>query len=816
MLGMGMPFGTAAFGPEGRIETFDAFVGRRTQLTDLSRAMGRYRFVTLLGGPGMGKTRLAQEYAKQVVPAYDHGGGFADLRGVPAGDTALLDQAVASAVRVPSQSAQAVRASLMAFLRERQMLLILDNCEHLKEEVRGLVDRLLRGAPQLRVLATSREPLGLTGETLITVPPLELPSEDGPLDLKVESVQLLVERARTGVPGWALTEDNWPAVRRILRYSGGVPLIIELMRGQMRSMSVEAIADRLDRAPHRQALNELIGPSYEACTPAERRLLAALSVFTGSFDLEAAEQVCADDELLEYQVAEALAGLVDRSLVLPSPSRTRYRLLEPVIQFAEQQLLRLPDEGSAVRRRHRDHYRRVAARHAAGYRGENEIEVLRAVENDMPNLRTALQALVADPGCAEEGLQMAVDVSRTRWWTYSGRLPEQSLWLNRALRATPAVPSVLRASAIALDAWMKLCLGEGREAVLRRIAEAEAMAPADEPVAALLFIKGAHVALLDGNHHGIDLLRASHHLWLSYGPGAFVDAHLTETLLTIASVLVGDGEEGRRAAEDFLTGCQRLSAEWGLAWAYWCQAVALIRFDDDPRTAVRVLLDSVRGQQRIGDRWTPLFTLPVLAWALARCGRRYAVAAARLLGAADGLHQATGIQLSRNLRVFALVHEQAEAAVAEHLSPEQYRHAYDVGVGTVGTVDDAFTLVLNGRYAEAVPGEASGHGGDEPVESGPAGEVPGNSEPVGSGPGPDVASGVPLDVEEQLLHPDFTPAQNSVAQLVMQGLTNKEIAERLFISPRTVENHVAAVFRKVGAGKRIELVTILMQRPGRG
>ncbi|WP_461122896.1 helix-turn-helix transcriptional regulator [Saccharothrix stipae] len=781
---MGTSFGAAASDQDGSIETRDAFVGRRRQLTDLRNAMSGSRLVTLSGGPGVGKTRLAQEYAKLAQSAYEHGGAFVDLRRVPAGDTALLEQAVASAVRLPSQSARDLRTSLMAFLRDRRMLLILDNCEHLKEDVGGLVDTLLRGAPQLRVLATSRELLGLIGEMLIMVPPLELPDEDGPLNPKVEAVQLLVERAHAGVPGWSLTEQNWPAVRLILRSVGGLPLGIELVVGQMRSVSPEAIAARLDRSPHQQALNELIGPSYRVCEPAEQLLLAALSVFTGPFDLEAAEQVCADEKLPERAVAEALAGLVDRSLVVPSPSRTHYTLLEPVVQFAAQRLHELPDAAAAVRQRHRDHYRHVAARHAAGWRGGNEMEVLRAVEVDMPNLRAALGALLADPACAGQGLEMAVDVARTRWWTYSGRLPEQSLWLNRALQATPAVASVLRASAIALDAWMMLCLGEGREAVLRRIADAEAMAPTDEQVAALLFIKGAQVALLDGDRSGMDLLRQSHRLWLSYGPDALVDAHLTETLLTIGSVLVEDAEEGRRAAQEFLAGCERLGAEWGMAWARWCQAVALVRFDDEPRAAVRVLLDGVRGQQRINDRWTPLFTLPVLAWALARCGRRSAVAAARLLGAADGLHQATGIQLSRDLRVFALVQENAEAAVAQHLSPEQYEQARDV---RVGTVDDAVALVLNGRYADA-PDDEDESAADRPASNKPAGGELTESEPR------------------------LTATENEVAKWLIQGLGNKAIADKLYMSHRTVESHVRSMRDKVGAANRVELATRLIQR----
>lgn len=782
-------------GPGGLPVEWTVFVGRRSLLASLRVALvdvGGSRLVTLTGGPGAGKTRLAKECGKQVEPAYEDGVRFVELAGVPEKDTALLEQTLLAAVRVPSQSARDPRASLVSYLRERRMLLILDNCEHLVEEVGDLVAELLRGVPHLRVLTTSRTLLDLDGEALIMVPPLDLPGEDGPLDPKVEAVQLLVQRARTRVPGWTLTEENWPAVRRILRTTGGLPLGIELLVGQMRSLSPEAIADRLDDAPHQRNLDKLIRPSYQLCAPAEQLLLAAVSVFTGSFSLRAAEHVCADDDLIEDEITEALAGLVDKSLVVPSPDRTRYELLEPVRQFAAKQLQARPDRDTAVRHRHSAYYRQVAARYAAGFRGDNEISLLREVDLDMPNLRAALGALLTDPACAQQGLQMAVDVSRTRWWTYSGRLPEQSLWLTRALRAAPATPSTLRASAIALDAWMKLCLGEGREAVLARIADAEAMSPVDEPVAALLFIRGAQLLLIDGDRRGMELLRESYQLWRSYGSDALVDAHLTEILLTMGSVLLGDAEEGRRAAADFLAECQRLRAQWGMAWARWCRAVSLIRSDDDPRAAVRVLLDSVRGQRAIGDRWTPLFTLPVLAWALARCGRRHAVDAARLLGAADGLHQATGIQLSRKLEVFAMLREHAEAAVGEHLTREQYEKAYDV---QVGTVDDAFALVLDGKYL--------GHTVDE--EQQPSAKPSSHAGDAGDG----------TAAEDGPLHPGLTGAEDQVARWVMLGLTNKQIAEKMFLSHRTVESHVSNIFTKVGVRGRVQLVSYLNGLGGR-
>ncbi|MGM1059410.1 LuxR C-terminal-related transcriptional regulator [Saccharothrix sp. Mg75] len=789
-------------GRSGLPLTLSAFVGRRALLKDLRQRLTVTRMVTLTGGPGAGKTRLALEHAQAVRSAYEHGVCVVELAKVSEGDRTLLEQAVLWAVGVPSQAADDPLQTLVAYLRDRRMLLIMDNCEHLVDQVGDLVAVLLRDCPHLRVLATSRTLLALDGEALVVVPPLELPDEDGPLDRDVESVQLLVQRAAAGAPGWRLDERDWPTVRKIVRSTGGLPLGIELLVGQMRSLSVEVVAERLDAAPHQRRMAELIRTSFQLCTPAAQRLLAAASVFTGSFDLDAAERVCAGDALAESEVVDALAELVDKSLVVPSDDRRRYGLLMPIRQFATTLLGESDDGGSGVRARHRDHYKQRAAGYAAGFRGDNEISLLREVGLDMPDLRTALSSVLKDPDSASQGLQMAVALSRSRWWTYSGKLPEQSLWLRRALQAAPVDRSGLRASAIALDAWMKLCLGEGRDAVLARIADAEAVAPHDEPVAALLFIRGAQVLLIDGDRHGMDLLRESHRLWVSYGPGALVDAHLTEILLTMGSVLLGEAAEGRAAAAAFVAECERLGAEWGMAWARWCLAVSLVRFDDDPLAAVDVLLDSVRGQREIGDRWTILFTLPVLAWALARAGREYARDAARLLGAADALHEATGIQLSRRLEVFAALREHAETAVCEHLSDDEYNAAH---TAQVGTVEDAYTLVLDGGLRALAERELRRmSGGRAPMPVAATHVV--DRDTGGHRPRPGGDAGTPGAVVPPA---PFTTFEWQLALLVSEGLQNKQIAERQFKSHRTVEHQLSILYRKIDVANRIGLIAYL-------
>ncbi|NUT51573.1 MAG: response regulator transcription factor, partial [Saccharothrix sp.] len=329
----------------------------------------------------------------------------------------------------------------------------------------------------------------------------------------------------------------------------------------------------------------------------------------------------------------------------------------------------------------------------------------------------------------------------------------------------------------------------------------EQAAPVDAPVAALLFITGARMVLIEADRRGMEVLRESHRLWLSYGPGALVDAHLTEILLTMGSVLLGDADEGRAAAAAFVEECERLGAAWGMAWARWCLAVSLIRFDDDPLAAVEVLVDSVRGQREIGDRWTPLFTLPILAWALARAGREHARDAARLLGAADALHQATGIQLSRRLEVFAVLREHAENAVAEHLTTAEYEAAYDV---RVGTVEDALALILDGGPPESWARRHSRVSGDGPYAATTA---------IGTVHRADTADRTRSDDARSAPVPGppepFTPDEWELVRLVKDGLQNKQIADRLFKSHRTVEHQLSTVYRKLGVRNRIGLISYL-------
>jgi DNA-binding CsgD family transcriptional regulator len=511
---------------------------------------------------------------------------------------------------------------------------------------------------------------------------------------------------------------------------------------------------------HHQTMAALIDWSHAHCTPAERLLWARLSVFEGGFDLTAAEDVCAGDGLAADEVADALAGLLDKSIALPSADRSRYHLLEPLRQHGAARL-RSAGEDDGVRQRHRDHFRREAARLAESFAGHNEAALLAAVDADMANHRVVLNDLIRDPATAHAGLQMSVDLARTRWYTYAGRLPEERLWLGRALTATPPTADPLRASAIALDAWIALCLGVERELVARRVDEADALArEVGGPVPAVTFVRGAYAVLALGAVDGVGLLRQAHEEFGALGPAFAVDHHLAHIMLTVSLVLLGSREQAEPAAEEFHAECQRLGAQWGISWAHWCRGVVQTRWGD-PVGALDVLIEGLRVQREIRDKWGPLWSIEALGWAHSRAGD--GSAAARMLGLAHGLHRVTGVRVD-GLVPFAWMTAQAVARAKAVLGDDEYARTY---AGPAESVEQALAVVLD--------------------------EVP----------------AAPSDLRPGGL----TPAEWNVARLVGDGLSNPEVATRLVISPATVHTHLTRIYRKLDISSRHQLITLLAGLP---
>jgi predicted ATPase len=328
---------------------FTRFIGRRRELSEVRRLLSTSRLVTLTGIGGAGKTRIARRLTSDLERSYRGGAWMVELADLL--DPQLLGHTVAGVLGLQVQSGARDPALLTGFLRDRQALLTLDNCEHLSAGCAELVVELLEACPDLKVQATSRQPLGIAGEAIFMVPPLSVPDTEHlpPLDAfgQYESVTLFVERASAALPSFGLTPENAESVARLVNALEGVPLALELAAARIRVLSPEAMLERINDRYHllsrgfrdaparQQSLMASVDWSYDLCTPQERTLWSRLSVFTGGFQLDAAEAVCAGDGLAEGEILDLVASLLDKSVLVRDDDTTvRYRMLETLASTA--------------------------------------------------------------------------------------------------------------------------------------------------------------------------------------------------------------------------------------------------------------------------------------------------------------------------------------------------------------------------------------------------------------------------------------------------------------------------------------------------
>jgi predicted ATPase/class 3 adenylate cyclase/DNA-binding CsgD family transcriptional regulator len=439
---------------------FTSFVGRGAQLAEVGTLLAGNRLVTLTGAGGAGKTRLGVEVANQVAGDYADGVWYVDL--APITDPAVLPVTVARALGLPDQPGRSTMDTLLRFAHDRQLLVVLDNCEHLLDACAELVVSLLGGAPGLTLLATSREQIGVPGEVTWRVPSLSVSDE---------AIALFIDRARLAQIDFAVTDDNAATIAEICQRLDGMPLAIELAAARVRALSVGEILDSLhDRfrlltggartaVRRQQTLRASVDWSHALLTETERILLRRLAVFLGGFDLDAAQSVAGADGLERYQVLDQLTLLVDKSLVIAENirGRTRYRLLETVRQYA---LEKLGESGEAnvVRSRHRDYYTALAALLDAPA-GRDYEQRLGQAEVEIDNLRAA-------SGWSRENADvepaLALVSSLQPLWLARGRIREGLAWFDGALADLdaqhPGLGEAVRARALAdravLTVWM--------------------------------------------------------------------------------------------------------------------------------------------------------------------------------------------------------------------------------------------------------------------------------------------------------------------------------------------------------------------------
>jgi predicted ATPase/class 3 adenylate cyclase len=385
------------------------FIGRENEIAEVKQALESHRLVTLTGSGGTGKTRLSLQVAADMLEKFEHGVWLVEL--APLADPGLIPQTILSAIGVREQQGKTPLEILNEYLHKKKLLIILDNCEHLIEASAKVTNTLLNAAPGLRILASSREALGVKGELSYPVPSLSLPDVKHLPTIeqlsRYEAVRLFIDRASLVSPHFDVDKDNARAIAQICYRLDGIPLAIELAAARIKMMSVEQISKRLDdrfrlltggartALPRQQTLRALIDWSYDLLSENERLLLRRLSVFAGGWMLEAAEEVCVgQDDISSYDVLDLLAQLVNKSLVdvveQSQDSETRYRMLETIRQYAREKLLE-SGEGETIRNRHFDYYLRTVKRAEQEFFSPQELVWLVWFENEWDNLRAAVE-----------------------------------------------------------------------------------------------------------------------------------------------------------------------------------------------------------------------------------------------------------------------------------------------------------------------------------------------------------------------------------------------------------------------------------------
>ena len=499
---------------------------------EVEHLLSTTRLLTLVGSGGVGKTRLAQRVASRVLERYPDGAWLVELAGVV--DAALLPYAAAMSLGLGEAPGRPPLSLLTDHLQPRHLLLVLDNCEHLVVSSAELIDVLLRTCPALHILATSREPLGVSGELAWRVPSLSLPC--GPLrrpgspDVQSEAVSLFLERAREAAPTFAATEQNSPAIARVCFRLDGIPLALELAATRVTQLTVEQIADELDdrfrllvggsrtAVPRQQTLQATFDWSFDLLSDPERAVLRRLAPFAGGFGLDAARAVCCGSDVAAQDVLDLLMRLVNKSLVLAEvlAVAARFRLLETVQQYAAARLLEA-GETLATGARHLGWFLELAERAEPEQRGAHQTLWLDRLEMEHENISAALEWSWTHADNAEAGLRLAASL---RWfWLGRGHPSEGLLWLKRGLAAANAIAPPVRAKA--LDAARVLCHSLGdlvREEGYLTDALALAREMNDSPRIATLLNNLAALAIDQGDYDAAQLfLRESLSLFQELG-----------------------------------------------------------------------------------------------------------------------------------------------------------------------------------------------------------------------------------------------------------------------------------------------------------
>jgi predicted ATPase/DNA-binding NarL/FixJ family response regulator len=797
----------------------------------LLELMGVTRALTLCGAGGIGKTRLALQILAAVADEYPDGVWFVELGDLRQPD--LVVSRVASVIGISEEPRRPLLDTLADALRPRQMLLALDNCEHLIDACAAVGQRLLASSPGLRLIATSREPLRVAAERVWQVPPLSVAPDDAVATAeqahRYEALRLFADRAAASRPGFAIGPANAGTIAALCRALDGVPLAIELAAARVRALSVEQIGVRLaDRfglltrgertaPPRHRTLRATIDWSHELLTPTEQVLLRRLSVFAG-WSLEMAEQVCSDDEIPARDILDLTAALVDKSLVVREPDvlgQARYRLLDTIREYAA---ANLADAGEAAtfQLRLRDYALRTAEQGVAVGMGQvrapwsARVDVFRRYDVDAGNLWQVLSRSLAEAD-SETGLRICTAVSPV--WIVRGAFAQGSEWLDSFLAldgpAGPGGPAGIRGPALVARAQLALSSDPAAAASRAEEGLARCRSAGDDFWTAAALNLLAEVAVHTGRMDDA-AARADEVLSVAQAAGdGWNEGYALGTRAAIAGLL-GRLREAQQLAKASITVMRRIDHQWGVARALlglgdlarlrgdpgdaharYLEALPILR-DIDARPEIarclaglgRVatdldaaglarqhLADSIRLSRSTGSRIGVARGLEAFA-ALAVLERR-PERAVQLTAAASALREAAGLPALAGARV------ERYLASARRLGEPAIERLWAQGLALPG--EAAITLALE------MPSPQEANGSPHPGPGAMAGPAAGDHAPAGPRPSA------------------LTPRERQVAALVAGGHSNKAIAEELVISPATAARHVANILAKLGFSSRAQI-----------
>ena len=761
-----------------------SFVGRGQEFAQARRALVATRLLTLTGAGGSGKTRLALRAATGVVDAYPGGVWFADLARLSEPD--LVPQAVADAVGVREQPGRPPAETVVEHIGEKMTLLVLDNCEHLIDAAAYLVELLLASCPRLRVVATSREPLGAGGEALFPVPPLPVPPghPSDPDEAETnDAVCLFVERTRLKLPGFTLTRANVRAVVEVCRRLEGIPLAIELAAARMGALATEQVAERLRdsldllsagprTAPARhRTMRAAIAWSCELLSGPEKETFRRLSVFNGGFTLEAAEAVCPAGALGRREVLDLVTGLADKSLTVADATRegrVRYRMLGPIRQYACERL-EARGEAEEVRRRHAAYFLDFAERAEPELKGRGQVEWLGRLEEDNGNLRAAMAWLLG-----KNEIEAAVRMAWALWvfWLIRGHQSEGRRWIEAALEKGENLATHARARALAVQfstyyglgdpEWMEQ-IAEKSAALFRQVEDDWGLGYALGCLASIKMQQGEAERAIALFEEAIQIGLEAGEKW---GPSGAL-GHLGAIYLGR-----GDHAEATRCFEEGLALSRKIGNRLAEATALHGLARTAQGQRDHDRAA-ELYAEGLASAAEAGDKANIAYCLEGLAQAAT--SREETRRAVRLFGAAGAVLEDAG----GTLYPYVQDRSASERAVDFlHSRMDQATFSVAWSKGRAMTLSEAVEYALcewqNPAPADTIaPGSRNGARGD------------------------------PL-----------TRRQEEIAVLISRGMTNREIAKALSVSEHTVANHVARVLKKLKLGSRSQVAAWLVeQRP---